>query len=166
MRILYLRTPRQIGCVMIQYSLKCEKDHSFNSWFQSASAFEKLQSAGMVTCAICGSAKVKKSVMAPRVSTSRAKAPSVDETPEAAPVPSLSEPASPAEQAIAEMRKQVEKNSTYVGNDFAAEARAMHEGEAPERQIHGEAKPAEAKKLVEDGIPVVPLPFMTNRKTN
>ena len=151
---------------MIQYSLKCEKDHSFNSWFQSASAFEKLQSAGMVTCAICGSAKVKKSVMAPRVSTSRAKAPSVDETPEAAPVPSLSEPGSPAEQAIAEMRKQVEKNSTYVGNDFAAEARAMHEGEAPERQIHGEAKPAEAKKLVEDGIPVVPLPFMTNRKTN
>lgn len=83
-----------------------------------------------------------------------------------APTPSLSEPASPAEQAIAEMRKQVEKNSTYVGNDFASEARAMHEGEAPERQIHGEAKPEDAKKLVEDGIPVVPLPFMTNRKTN
>jgi hypothetical protein len=104
--------------------------------------------------------------MAPRVTTSRTKAsaPAVAEAP--APTPSLSEPASPAEQAIAEMRKQVEKNSTYVGNDFASEARAMHEGEAPERQIHGEAKPEDAKKLVEDGIPVVPLPFMTNRKTN
>lgn len=151
---------------MIQYSLKCEQDHSFDSWFQSASAFEKLQSAGLVSCAICGSGKVKKSIMAPRVTTSRTKAsaPAVAEAP--APTPSLSEPASPAEQAIAEMRKQVEKNSTYVGNDFASEARAMHEGEAPERQIHGEAKPEDAKKLVEDGIPVVPLPFMTNRKTN
>jgi len=151
---------------MIQYSLKCDQDHSFDSWFQSASAFEKLQSAGLVSCAICGSGKVKKSIMAPRVTTSRTKAsaPAVAEAP--APTPSLSEPASPAEQAIAEMRKQVEKNSTYVGNDFASEARAMHEGEAPERQIHGEAKPEDAKKLVEDGIPVVPLPFMTNRKTN
>lgn len=151
---------------MIQYSLKCDQDHSFDSWFQSAAAFEKLQSAGLVSCAICGSGKVKKSIMAPRVTTSRTKAsaPAVAEAP--APAPSLSEPASPAEQAIAEMRKQVEKNSTYVGNDFASEARAMHEGEAPERQIHGEAKPEDAKKLVEDGIPVVPLPFMTNRKTN
>jgi len=151
---------------MIQYSLKCENEHGFDSWFQSASAFEKLQTAGMVTCAICGSAKVKKSIMAPRVSTSRSKVAPVEDDPKTAPVPSLTKPANPAEQAIADMRKQVEKNSTYVGNDFAAEARAMHEGETPERQIHGEAKPAEAKKLVEDGIPVVPLPFMSNRKTN
>lgn len=151
---------------MIQYSLKCDKDHSFDSWFQSASAFEKLQSAGMISCAICGSVAVKKSIMAPRVTTSRSKSGEPAEPKKQPPLPSLSEPASPAEQAIAEMRKQVEKNSTYVGNDFASEARAMHEGEAPERQIHGEAKPEEAKKLVEDGVPVVPLPFMTNRKTN
>ncbi len=120
----------------------------------------------MISCAVCGSASVKKSIMAPRVTTSRTKAPSPAEPVNPPAAPSLSEPASPAEQAIADMRKQVEKNSTYVGNDFASEARAMHEGEAPERQIHGEAKPDEAKKLVEDGIPVVPLPFMTNRKTN
>jgi hypothetical protein len=151
---------------MIQYSLKCDKDHSFDSWFQSASAFEKLQKAHLVSCVICGSTDVKKSIMAPRVTTSRGKAVVAPTKPTPTPVPSLSEPASPAEKAIAEMRKQVEKNSTYVGNDFVNEARAMHEGEAPERQIHGEAKPDEAKKLVEDGITVVPLPFMTNRKTN
>ncbi|MDG1431988.1 MAG: DUF1178 family protein [Paracoccaceae bacterium] len=151
---------------MIQYSLKCDKDHSFDSWFQSAAAFEKLHSAGMVTCAMCGSSNIKKSIMAPRVTTSRGKAAPKTDEPTPAPTPSLSEPSSPAEKAIADMRKQVEKNSTYVGNDFAAEARAMHEGEAPERQIHGEANTTEAKKLVEDGIPVVPLPFMTNRKTN
>ena len=120
----------------------------------------------MISCAICGSDTVKKSIMAPRVTTSRTKSGKPAEPKTQIPAPSLSEPASPAEQAIADMRKQVEKNSTYVGNDFAAEARAMHEGETPERQIHGEAKPDEAKKLVEDGVPVVPLPFMTNRKTN
>lgn len=148
---------------MIQYSLKCDQDHSFDSWFQSASAFEKLQTAGMVSCSVCGSTDVKKSVMAPRVATSRKKA---AEPAAEAPKPSLSEPASPAEQALKELKAQIEKNSTYVGDQFATEARAMHLGDAPERQIHGEAKPEEAKKLIEDGIPVTPLPFMTGRKSN
>ena len=152
---------------MIQYSLKCDKDHSFDSWFQSGAAFEKLLSAGMVTCAICGSSDVKKSIMAPRLTTSRNK--TTDTAPEAPSkpaTPSLSEPAHPAEQALKELKNQIEKNSTYVGENFATEARAMHLGESPERQIHGEAKPEDAKKLIEDGIPVTPLPFMTGRKSN
>ena len=78
----------------------------------------------------------------------------------------LSAPANPAEQALAEMRKQIEANSDYVGNEFAKEARAMHEGEVPERAIHGEARLDEAKKLAEDGVPVMPLPFLPNRKSN
>lgn len=149
---------------MIQYSLKCEHGHSFDSWFQSAAAFDKLQGVGMVACSICGSTDVAKSVMAPRVTTSRAKASEPAQAP--APKPSLSEPTSEVEKAFAAMREQVEKNSTYVGADFAKEARAMHDGDAPERQIHGEAKIDDAKKLIEDGVPVMPLPFMNTRKTN
>ena len=80
--------------------------------------------------------------------------------------PAAAAPASPAEQAMAELRRNIEENSDYVGSDFAREARAMHEGEAPERSIFGEAKLAEAKSLVDDGIPVTPLPFMSPRKTN
>lgn len=60
---------------MINYSLKCSNKHSFDSWFQSADAFEKLQNAGMVTCAICGSTQVTKAIMAPRVNTASAPAP-------------------------------------------------------------------------------------------
>lgn len=151
---------------MIQYSLKCEKDHSFDSWFQSGAAFEKLLSADMVTCAICGSSDVKKSIMAPRLTTSRKKAAeTVKESPPAS-QPSLSTPSNPAEQALKALKQEIEKNSTYVGENFATEARAMHLGESPERQIHGEAKPEDAKKLIEDGIPVTPLPFMTGRKSN
>lgn len=155
---------------MIQYSLKCENDHSFDSWFQSGSAFDKLLSAGLVTCAICGSTDVKKQIMAPRVATSRTKtaepAQAPHPSPAQAPANSLSTPSHPAEQALKDLKAQIEKNSTYVGDNFATEARAMYLGEKPDRQIHGEARPEEAKKLIEDGIPVMPLPFMTGRKTN
>jgi len=156
--------------VMIQYSLKCANDHSFDSWFQSGSAFDKLHSAGMVSCAICGSTDVRKQIMAPRVSTSRTKTADpvqpAQPSPNQQPAHSLSTPSHPAEQALKDLKAQIEKNSTYVGDNFATEARAMHLGEKPDRQIHGEARPEEAKKLIEDGIPVMPLPFMTGRKTN
>lgn len=138
---------------MIQFSLKCHRDHRFDSWFKSADAFDTLKSQGMVTCSVCGSSEVEKAIMAPRVSTSR----------EARP---LSGPASPAEQAIAELRRKIESESDYVGADFAREARRIHEGEAEARQIHGEARPDEARKLLEDGVPVMPLPFAPNRKAN
>ncbi|APZ51533.1 DUF1178 family protein [Salipiger abyssi] len=142
---------------MIQYSLKCAQDHHFDSWFQSASAFDKLHAAGMVTCAVCGSSEVEKELMAPRVNAGAEKP--ADTAP-------LSAPASPAEQALRELRTEIEKTSDYVGRDFAREARAMHEGDQPKRAIWGEARGDEARKLVEDGIPVAPLPFRPSRKSN
>ena len=69
-------------------------------------------------------------------------------------------------KALAELKRHVEANSEYVGLEFAREARAMHEGETPERSIYGEARADEAKKLLEDGIPVAPLPFRPGRKSN
>ncbi len=169
---------------MIRYSLKCADGHSFDSWFQSASAFDKLAAAGLVSCAVCGSDKVEKAIMAPRVRPGRkavspvgeAQSPQHPARPEA-PVAGragepgegrgvLSAPSSEMEKAIRALREQVEKTSDYVGKDFASEARAMYLGEAPERAIHGEARPEEAKKLIEDGVPVVPLPFGPSRKTN
>ncbi len=144
---------------MIQYALKCRDGHSFDSWFQSASAFDKLSTAGMISCAVCGSPQVEKAIMAPSVQATRKDA-------EGKKTGVLSRPASPAEQALAELRRKIEKNSDYVGNRFVSEARAMHEGSAPERSIYGEARVDEARKLMEEGVPVAPLPFMPNRKTN
>lgn len=143
---------------MIRYALKCADDHAFESWFQSASAFEALQAQGHVACPVCGSGRVEKSLMAPAVLPKRA---------EAAPErPSLTEPANPFEEALAALRRKVEENSEYVGMNFAAEARRIHGGEAPERSIYGEARPDEARKLIEDGVPVAPLPFLPARKAN
>lgn len=150
---------------MIQYALKCSNGHSFDSWFQSAEAFDKLAAAGMVTCAVCGSAEVEKAIMTPRVRPARNAVAPIATPPEPAPI-DMATPAPEVEQALAKLRDVVEKNSDYVGNEFASEARKMHVGDAPERAIYGEAKPEEARALIEDGVPVAPLPFIPSRKTN
>jgi hypothetical protein len=95
---------------------------------------------------------VTKALMAPEVRPS-------DRAPSAA-------PDDPRARALAELRRRVEENSEYVGLEFAAEARRMHEGDIPERSIWGEARLDEARGLIEDGVPVAPLPFMPSRKTN
>ncbi|MEM9552134.1 MAG: DUF1178 family protein [Pseudomonadota bacterium] len=142
---------------MIQYALKCHKGHKFDSWFQSADAYEKLSKTGMVCCVVCGSDRVEKDMMTPRVTSSRKGAEKV---------PALSEPENPLQEKLAKLRNHIEANSDYVGTNFASEARAMHSGDQPERAIHGEARPDEAKALIEDGIPVAPLPFLPTRKAN
>ena len=139
---------------MIRYTLKCHQDHGFDSWFQSAAAFEALQTAGHVACPVCGSSEVEKALMAPAVAQGLA------------PVAALTTPQNNREAALAELRRKVEENSEYVGVNFVAEARKMHEGAVPERSIYGEARPEEAIRLLEDGVPVAPLPFMPARKTN
>lgn len=139
---------------MIRYTLKCDGAHSFESWFQSADAYDKLSASGTIACPECGSSHVSKSVMAPAVpAKGRADA-------------SLAAPADAREAALADLRRQVEKNSEYVGMNFAAEARKIHDGSAPERSIYGEARVDEAKRLIEDGVPVAPLPFRPKARTN
>lgn len=134
---------------MIRFNLKCDHDHSFESWFQSGEAFDKLVASGLVSCTACGSTAVSKSIMAPAVSTSS----------------DITAPR-PTEAALAKLRDAVEKNSDYVGSNFVKQARDMHDGTIPERAIYGEARLDEAKKLVDDGIPVMPLPFIPRKKTN
>jgi hypothetical protein len=155
---------------MIRFTLKCKDKHSFESWFQSGAAYDSLRAAGMVSCAICGSTEVEKTLMAPRVTPGRKKAKGeIEATPAPRESPSekpLSTPTTPQEVAIAALKKVVQEKSDYVGMNFATEARAIHEGTSPERAIYGEAKLEDAKKLIEDGVPVAPLPFTPDRKVN
>ncbi len=139
---------------MIRYALICDKDHSFESWFQSADAFDRLQAAQRISCTVCGSTSVSKSLMAPAVATTEPD------------TRSLARPRTQVEAALAAMRRQVEENSDYVGLNFAAEARAIHDGDSPSRSIYGEARTDEARRLLEDGIPVAPLPFLPRHKAN
>ena len=154
---------------MIKFSLKCSGEHIFESWFKSGEAFEKLLGSCLVNCPICGSTDVVKAVMAPSVRPSRQNsvvpqgAPVCDESPK---MHALTAPSSPAEAALSELKQKIQEHSEYVGSDFAREARAIHDGDAPERSIYGEADSDEAQRLINDGVPVAPLPFMPTRKTN
>lgn len=158
---------------MIKYALQCAEGHVFESWFQSAGAFEQLAIGGHLTCASCGTQEVRKTMMAPAVRKKETEAKgqlaadkaevSVPKPPAVAADTSLR---AGADAALQKMRAEVEKNATYVGGNFAKEARAMHAGDAPERAIYGEARPAEARALLSEGVPVVPLPFIPKSKTN
>ena len=141
---------------MIRYTLKCDNAHRFESWFQSGAAYEKLRAKRLISCPDCDSTIIEKTIMAPRVQTGQVEAPNHD----------LTHPETTKEKALAELRQKVESESEYVGLQFASEARAIHDGDAPERAIYGEAKPQEALDLIKDGVKVAPLPFIPVRKTN
>ena len=118
---------------MIRYTLKCSNGHEVESWFPSAEGFERLRASGHLACEICGDAEVEKSLMAPKVRTSRKAA--VAPEPVDAPQQMMAAPDPEVAKAIAKLKDHVEKNSDYVGNDFARAARAMHEGDEPHRAI-------------------------------
>ena len=138
---------------MIRYNLKCARAHEFEAWFRSSAAYDEQRRAGHVGCAVCGSTEVEKAVMAPALKVPAAKA-----APDLA--PSLTKPASPGEAALAALRRKIETTSDYVGREFAAEARRIHDGEEAERAIWGEASLDDARALKDDGIPVAPIPWM------
>lgn len=130
---------------MIKYRLKCGFGHGFESWFSSSEDYERLSRGKLLTCPICGDSEIGKELMAPGVATKRS-----------APVPAQ-KPAPP--KTLAELRAFVEQNAEDVGGGFAKEARAIHEGDATERPIYGEARLDEARALIEDGVPIAPLPW-------
>jgi len=130
---------------MIRYALACGDGHEFEAWFGSSGDYDEQAARGLVECPICGSTSVRKQIMAPAVTGTKKTAP----TPQAQAV---------MMEALGRARKHVEENFEYVGDAFAREARDIHDGVAPDRAIYGEARPAEVKKLLEDGVPVAPLP--------
>lgn len=160
---------------MIRYALICQQGHQFESWFQDSAAYDKQAKRGLVTCPQCGSAKVEKAIMAPRLSTTAKKrrmsieAPATaTDAPTAAPAPAPVAMISPQEREIRaklkELRDHLTKNADNVGPKFPEEARKMHYGEIEHRSIYGVASPEEAKELSEEGIEFHPLPMLPDER--
>jgi hypothetical protein len=162
---------------VIRYALVCHRGHDFESWFQNSAAFDKQGKRGLVTCPLCGSPKVEKALMAPRLArTDRASGRSV----EAAEASTASEPEAPAPEKtpvaimsaqerefrskLKELRNHLTQNADYVGPKFPDEARRMHYGEIEHRSIYGEASPDDAKSLHEEGIAFHPLPILPEER--
>ena len=151
---------------MIRYSLRCERGHDFESWFQNSSAYDSQHKRGLVSCPMCESTKVEKAIMAPRIAR-KGKSKSAPEPVVAAPAEDTA-PASlvmaPQEREflskLRELRDHVLKNADDVGNKFPEEARKMHYGDIEQRAIYGEATADEARSLVDEGIEVAALPVL------
>jgi hypothetical protein len=157
---------------MIRYALACEQGHTFESWFASSAAYDKQAKHGLVTCPVCNSAKVEKTIMAPRLAGTRKRASVPAPAPEAAasaappaadasaPVAVMSPPERELRKKLKELREHLTKNADYVGGNFPEEARKMHYGEIEHRSIYGEASPEQAKELHDEGIEFHPLPVL------
>ncbi|MBA4794026.1 DUF1178 family protein [Phenylobacterium sp.] len=139
---------------MIRYALACEHGHEFEGWFGSSSDFDDQQARGLLECPVCASKSVRKQIMAPAVAGTKRNTPDLPPKARAMMM-----------EALGKVRRHVEENFDYVGDAFAREARAIHEGRSEDRGIYGEASPAEVKALVEDGVPVAPLPPEPPKKT-
>src|ERR1700760_2175635 len=143
---------------MIRYDLICQRRHEFESWFANSAAYDKQAKRGLVACPTCGSTKVEKAIMAPRLARGK-KAIDVPEAPSAAPPQGPSAPPAPVamispqerelRSKLKELRDHLTRNAENVGRKFADEARKMHYGEIEHRSIYGEASPQEAKDLHE-----------------
>jgi hypothetical protein len=154
---------------MIRYALNCDKGHGFESWFQNSAAYDKQVKRALVTCPVCGSAKIEKAIMAPRLGHAEMTdapamppppIPAAPPAPANAPVAVMSPPERELRQKLKELRDHITKNADYVGPRFPEQARKIHYGEMEHRSIYGEASPDEAKELHEEGIAFHPLPIL------
>ena len=140
---------------MIRYALICEHDHAFEGWFGSSGDYEDQQARGLVECPVCASKAVRKQIMAPAVSGTKRTAKG-----EGGPSRAM------MLEAMGRLRQHVVETFDDVGDAFAKEARAIHEGKAEQRGIYGQASPTEVRGLLEDGVPVAPMPPEPPKKTD
>ena len=140
---------------MIIFDLRCAAaGHVFEAWFGSTEDYESQQARGLVSCPICGDPEVDKAPMAPAVPKKGGCEPVRPEL-----FSGESEQVKAMLGAMAALQRQMLEKSDWVGDRFASEARAMHLGETDARPIHGQASRADAESLMEDGVPIAPLPF-------
>ena len=153
---------------MIHYDLRCAKDHVFDAWFRDSAALDELAKSRKLSCPLCGSKKVVKAPMAPRIARahgSEAHA-EANEASSPGPIAAMAPPAgrkvammAGQREMLAALRQHVEANCDYVGPNFAEEARKIHYGETRKRSIYGEASEEEAGALADEGIEVHSIPW-------
>jgi hypothetical protein len=152
---------------VIRYNLHCERGHAFESWFQNSGAYDSQRKRRLIDCPQCGSTKIDKAIMAPKISRGGKRA----EPEQASAIETSTMPATTAtplmmaqerelRTKLRELRDHVTKNADNVGDKFPNEARKMHYGDIEHRPIYGEASPQEARAMIDEGIEVSPLPVL------
>ena len=143
-------------------NLQCVQSHDFEGWFSSEDDFQSQLAHGLLECPVCGDRQIHKMPSAPRLNLGTALIETAKTPPIQADRPAVSAPDRQAWQAAwLRVAREAMKHSEDVGDAFAEEARRIHRGEAPERGIRGHTSVAEAVALMEEGVPVMPLPALS-----
>lgn len=146
---------------MIRYRLVCRKGHEFDGWFKNSASYDDQVAGKQLSCPHCASKSITKALMAPNVAT---------RGPEPAQDAELMERQSPDtdnefREVAKKIREHVERNADYVGTGFTEEARKIHYGETDPHGIYGEATPTQLKELIDEDIPIYPLPALPEDKS-
>lgn len=139
---------------MIKFSLNCKCGNIFDSWFSSSSEFERLKGKKYLTCPICNSSKITKSLMSPNLNK-KSNTRILNNTSE-----------QKVRNKLVEFKKFVEKNCKNVGNKFAQEARKIHYSKKGSKGIYGNATKEETRDLIDEGIEISTIPWIDNDKNN
>lgn len=146
---------------MIHYALRCGRGHGFDGWFRHSAAFEAQAADGSLVCPTCADTAIQRAPMSPKIGRHRDKRGADVPAPTPKPAPAPAETMPDGVRALLQrMRAEVERRCDYVGPAFAETVRAIHQGEAPARDVYGEASPEEASALREDGIAVASIPWV------
>ena len=153
---------------MIKYKLKCRSKicsdvKEFEGWFKNIDAYEIQKQQRLINCPICGSDKVEKLLTTPSLKTNKNKM-SDDKDKQYKNNESLSVNVNSdnISTLLRTLKKEVQKNSTFVGNEFVSQVRSMKKGKIKEKAIHGHGTNKEIKELRDEGIEVINIPWISD----
>ncbi len=136
---------------MIKYNLKCHNDHEFESWFSNSKEYDNLNKKGLLECIFCSSKKINKSIMSPTIFNSKEKNKRIEAT---------NENFKDKKNKLLNLRKYIEKNFDYVGNDFSKKVREVYYDKKSKKSIYGTTTTKEREELAEEGIDLISIPWV------
>ena len=136
---------------MIKYNLKCHNDHEFESWFSNSKEYDKLNKKRLLECIYCSSKKINKSIMSPTIFNSKEKNKQIEAT---------NENFKDKKNKLLNLRKYIEKNFDYVGNDFSKKVREVYYDKKSKKSIYGITTTQEREELAEEGIDLISIPWV------
>ena len=136
---------------MIKYNLKCNEGHEFESWFSNSEEFDKLNKKKLLECIYCSSKKINKSIMSPSIFSSKEKDKKIEGT---------NDNFKDKKNKLLNLRKYIEKNFDYVGNDFSKKVREVYYDKKNKKSIYGTTTAKERDELAEEGIDLISIPWV------
>lgn len=122
---------------MIVFDLKCNRDHTFEGWFDDLEDLQGQLNRGLVSCPACGSGQVERVPSTFGIAKGGRGQPDHETA---------------AKLLGKSLKRYFLENFENVGPQFAKEALKMHYGASQPRNIRGVSTVEEEKLLKQEGI--------------